>query len=278
MTGAAAEFGKYNIYEVYIDSLFLVNFVMNLYLYTLTAKSLKRTATRVRIFAGSFAGAFFSCVFILVPGIPAVVKRWIGPMVLSMAVTAAVYKTRRINEIVRLTGYLFIYAFLFGGLLKFLMENIPIVQSRQDSVWMILGGSFIGYQLMSWGICQIKEKKERSIYPVQICGNGNAVMLNALVDTGNSLIEPISGKPVSVVEEGVLEQLKGVMVPEKLKLIPYHSVGKANGMMEGYEVPEIFVEENGEKIRWQKVIVGISKNKISAGGKYQMILHPDFKR
>lgn len=95
------------------------------------------------------------------------------------------------------------------------------------------------------------------------------------MDTGNSLREPVSGRPVSVVEEECFLKLSGIKAPEKLKAIPYHSVGRDNGIMEGYEVPEIIIKGREENIRWQKVIVGISRNKISASGKYQMILHPD---
>ena len=42
---------------VYIDSIFLLNLVMDLYLLMLTAKMLGKTATYLRIFAGSITGA-----------------------------------------------------------------------------------------------------------------------------------------------------------------------------------------------------------------------------
>ena len=45
--------------------------------------------------------------------------------------------------------------------------------------------------------------------------------------------------------------------------------------MEGYEIPEIIIKGREESIRWQKVVVGVSRNRVSANGRYQMILHPD---
>ena len=121
----------------------------------------------------------------------------------------------------------------------------------------------------------MKKRKSTLIYNVTLWGYGNEITISALADTGNSLREPVSGKPVSVIEEDVLNQLNGVKIPERFKVIPYHSIGKDNGMMDGYEIPEIVIEDGKGNIRWQKVIVGISKNKVSANGKYQMILHPD---
>lgn len=133
----------------------------------------------------------------------------------------------------------------------------------------------LGYQAVSWWIAQAAKKRAADIYKVKLRGEYNEIELDALLDTGNSLREPVSGKPVSVVEEACLLQLAGIKAPEKLKAIPYHSVGRNHGIMEGYEVPEIVIEGKEESMRWQKVIVGISRNKISANGKYQMILHPD---
>lgn len=263
------------VYEINIDSLFLVNFVMNLYLYMLTAKTLKRTATRIGVNCGSLAGAALFCLLILAPGIPAFIKRFIGPFTINMIMTAFIFKTTKIKEILRCTGYMSIYAFFLGGLIKALFSNVPFLHKRQESIWCILGIGMLGYEIASWWIWQMKKRKANHIYAVRLSGYGNEVTVTALADTGNSLKEPISGKPVSVIEEEALERLKGVKQPEKFKLIPFHSVGKDKGVMEGYEIPEMVVESEKGSIRWQKVIVGISKNKISASGKYQMILHPD---
>ncbi|MCI6552962.1 MAG: sigma-E processing peptidase SpoIIGA [Lachnospiraceae bacterium] len=253
----------------------MVNFVMNLYLYFLGAKTLKRTATRLRIFVGSAAGAALSILLLLLPGVPVWFRRFAGPMAVSMATTAVIYRLKNVEAVFRTTGYLLVYAFVFGGIMKFLLAELPSLKGKQNSVWYILGMGMIGYQAVAWWLEQAAGKKAAEICRVRLSGYDREVELDALVDTGNSLREPVSGKPVSVVDEEVLERFPELKLPEKLKVIPYHSVGKANGMLEGYEVPLLSVRVEGECIQWQKVIVGISKNRISAGGRYQMILHPD---
>lgn len=263
-----------NMYEVYIDSLFIMNFIMNMYLYTLLAKTLKRTATRVRIFAGSGISALFFVLLLLIPGIPVFVKRFAGPVIVSMMATAVIFQIKSMTGVFRTTGYMFFYAFVIGGLMKFLFETIPWLAGKQKSMWYILGIGMIGYQAVSWWIAQTGRKTGINICKVQLIGYENEIEINALIDTGNSLMEPVSGRPVSVIEEESLDRLTGIKLEEKLKVIPYRSVGKSNGIMEGYEIPEIIIIKEDEKIRWQKVIVGISRNKISSDGKYQMILHP----
>lgn len=252
-----------------------MNFVMNLYLYTLTAKTMKRTATRLRVMAGSAVGAVLFVALLLVPGIPVFIKRFAGPMAVSMGVTAMIFKLKNIKVIFRVAGYWLIYAFVLGGFMKFLFSLTPALYRMQGSIWYILGAGMIGYQLVSWWLEQMKRKKNRSFYKVRLMGCGEEVCVQALMDTGNSLREPISLRPVAVMDEEVFDRLKGVRLPEKLKVIPYRSVGRSNGIMEGYEIPEIMICSEEEQIRCQKVIVGISKTKVSTDGRYQMILHPD---
>ena len=55
-------------YELYVDSLFLVNFVMNLYLLLLVDRSTFRTATRRRLLLGAAAGGVLGIVPLLLPG------------------------------------------------------------------------------------------------------------------------------------------------------------------------------------------------------------------
>lgn len=255
-----------------------MNFVMNLYLYALLTKTLKRAVTRIRVCAGSALGAAAGVVLLIVPEIPVFIKRFAGPMVVSMAVTAGIFRLKQVSAIMKATGYLYIYAFVFGGMIKFLYSVFPLVHKVQGSIWYILGAGMLGYQAVNWWFVQFKKKNKAKFCRVQICGYESEVWIEALIDTGNSLREPVSGKPVSVVEADIFKELKDVKRPEKLKVIPYRSIGRENGMMEGYEVPEIVIDSGGECLRQQKVIIGISEGKVSADGRYQMILHPDLCR
>ena len=252
-----------------------MNFIMNLYLYTLLAKTMKRTATRFRLIGGSAVGASVFVFWIIIPGIPVAIKRFAGPMIISLITTAAIFRLNSMELIGKAAGYLSIYAFAFGGIMKFLFSTVPVFRGKQEKIWYILGGGMVGYHVISWWLAQMGRKCRGDIYKVRMRGGQNEIELDALFDTGNSLREPISGRPVLVVEEESFHKLLGAKKPEKLKIIPYRSVGKENGIMEGYEIPEIIIKGREEDLRCRKVIVGISKNKVSASGKYQMILHPD---
>lgn len=264
-----------SIYIINVEKLFLINFVMNMYFQTLVLRSMKRTATRFRVICISGAGAGLFCFLLLIPGIPVIIRRFMGPVIIQMVMAAAVFRAKDICILLRCSGYMFIYAFAFGGIMKFLFQSVPFLHSRQEESWVVLGTGIVGYYALSWWIEQMKRVRNNHYYEVRLLGYGNEITLKALSDTGNSLKEPISGKPVSIVEEGLLEQLTDIKLPERFRVIPYHSVGRNNGIMEGYEIPEMIIEGDKENIRYKKVIVGISKTRLSSNGKYQMILHPD---
>lgn len=80
-----------------------------------------------------------------------------------------------------------------------------------------------------------------------LSGDQGKMEVLALVDTGNGLIEPISQKPVAVLDEEVWKRMRMWMKPERFKMIPYHSIGKERGLLEGYEVDALTVQGMGKK-------------------------------
>ena len=109
--------------------------------------------------------------------------------------------------------------------------------------------------------------------------NGKEIVLNTMVDTGNMLKEPISGLPVIVVEhtklynvipKEILNNIEAILggdfnkIPEnikkeymsKLKLIPFASLGKQNGMLLGIKAEKIEILEEPTNQK-KEAIVGV---------------------
>ena len=89
--------------------------------------------------------------------------------------------------------------------------------------------------------------------PVTICLGEKSVALTALVDTGNTLRDPISGWPVLVVDSRVADKLLGLSqaqiasplqtltsgIRPGLRLIPYSAVGQPTGLLLGTKVDHV---------------------------------------
>lgn len=121
----------------------------------------------------------------------------------------------------------------------------------------------------------IRTKDNDNIYQVQITNQGISIDVKALYDTGNRLCDPISGRPVSVVEADKYEQLVKNDKPEKHKIIPYHTIGEEHGILEGTLVDKITIRKKDEMKILEAVIIACYKGKLSKDGGFQMILNKE---
>lgn len=257
---------------VYIDSVFLLNLVMDLYLIKLIAKVLGKTATYPAILAGSMTGALGYCTVLCIPGVSYGVKVLLGMLPVGMLMIKVAFHTKGFAELFRIMGYLYFFSFVLGGLIIFLKGKMPFLRQYEDSLRVVLLLGFVGYAVCAGGIARWKLSRNNCFCTVMIAGDEKPVKVRALIDTGNGLLEPISHKPVAVLDEEVWINLKRWMRPEKYKIIPYHSIGKEKGLLEGYEVDEMVVKGSTGKKQFEKVIIAVFKGKVSGKGSYQMIL------
>lgn len=263
------EYGMY--YELYIDSLFLINFVMNLYLLEVVNITLMRTATRKRV----IAGAAFGALSYLLPFL------WSGPIWLKLSLGAAIgtigmigitFRTKSIKGFLKVLERLVLFTFLFGGVLLFIIKSFPSGRIYLTNIFGVLGLGALIFMGVSYFLG--KKKQAQDIYKVLIIGKGAQMSIHALLDTGNGLIEPISGKPVCILERNIFENLWKDNKPGGFRMIPFHSIGKSNGVLPGYIIPEIQIEIDGIVKSCKNIYVAVGEEKLSASGSYKMILNP----
>jgi len=138
--------------------------------------------------------------------------------------------------------------------------------------------SFFAVNVLVGKFLTFRDSCKAKIYKVSIILNNKNVQVEALLDTGNTLTEPISGKPVHVMEEHYVNELVGEkeLTDLNLRLIPFHSIGKNNGIITGiiadsmviHKEPDIFVE---------KPVIGIYKGSLSQGNSYSMLLNSSLR-
>ncbi|MBE5867564.1 MAG: hypothetical protein E7293_01185 [Lachnospiraceae bacterium] len=260
-------------YEIYIDSLFLVNFVMNFYLLMLMNRGVRRTATRRRLMGGALIGALFYCFSLILPYVPALLKLAMGTGIAGVCMVKWVFRPVDIKSCFKLTEILIGYSFLMGGALLFIMRYLQGITDLIPGAAAVVGAGGMLYLLFSY-LMERRKREPHTFCKVTLVKDDLCVCITALVDTGNHLTEPISGKPVSVVAPQVMERLWPEGVPEFYRAVPYHSVGCAHGILKGYEIPEMKIEAEGVLSTLHHVYLGVGEHKISAGDNYEMILHP----
>lgn len=281
------EKGDEMYYELYVDSLFLVNFVMNLYLLLLVNQSTYRTATRSQLILGAMAGAFcyllpFFC------GGPAWLRYLIGAAAGMTAMYFVTFRIRSLRAFLLVTRKLLMYSFLMGGCLLFLIQKVSVLRRFLTGIFGIMGAGAVIFLLLFYGKKREEQNREGSLCKVTLVSKGKAITVTALLDSGNSLVEPISKKPVSVVDSKVLASLWDMpdlthdplsLSRQNFRVIPYHSIGKKRGVLYGYLLEELQIEMDGLVKICRNVYVASSKEEISSkddSGKesVRMILNP----
>lgn len=261
-------------YKLYIDSVFFVQFVMNLYLLSITGKVLKCTATHRRMIPGALLGAGMICLVISFPVWNLKIRLALGVIPVSMSMIRIVFAVRPLSRLVKSSIVMGVCGFFMGSIVLWLTSRSAWMKGRQYGIWAVAFCGYISYRFLQFLIRKLHREKEEELKEIRIPFGEKNIHMKALLDTGNHLCEPVSGAPVCVISESAAGEFRDFFLPEKYHAIPYQSIGKKRGILDAYELPELIIEDTWREICCKRVIVAISNTGISQDSLYQMILHP----
>lgn len=191
------------------------------------------------------------------------------------------FPTQRISTYMKAWGLMYLVSFCMGGFLKW-VESKSAFAARYGRSILYLAGAIYFFTLCVnkiSGLVKRERREKRELRLVRCQVNGKKICCTGLWDTGNSLFDPISGKPVLVLEKEELMKHSVYIRKEKFRVIPFHSLGTKNGFLEAFVADYVQIETMDEKrkqdtIEREDVIIGVYEGKLSRDGSYQMILHP----
>lgn len=254
--------------EIYADSLFVLHFFLNLCTLAVTNHMLYGVVQRKRMFLGALLGAGCAVGTLLLP--VNLLVRLLSGFLLSAAIMIKVtFGISTINEWKYVMEKMFLSTLLLGSLLLIMMKMLPMGNGM--GIWKILIAEVFCYILI---IGMLHKKKRGSGYKVIYLNGQEEQKTEALMDTGNTLIEPISRQPVIVVEQEMLMFLFHDEIPDLYRMIPFHSVGKEHGMLKGYFLERMLVEINGIRKEIKGIYVAVSDEIFGKDKGYKVILNP----
>lgn len=249
---------------------------MEYILLRITQRLLGMKKEAVRPLLGAIFTSVCNLVLVLVQ-IPVIIKCFMTYILVTLLEIKISFSIRQRKDYVKAFLLLYALAFFVGGFLESIYINIPKVREQGFSILTIsTAGIFLFlflqkliYIWKEYSIKQCLKKVEIHIY-------GKVISCMGLLDTGNHLFDPITGKPVLIVEREELEKYGIEIKEEQYRVIPFHSLGKKDGLLEGFIADEVHVADvdtSKDKVE-AKVMIGIYEGKLSNNGSYQMILHP----
>ena len=262
-------------YIVYIDRLFLLQAVQTLTLLLLTGAFLDRRAPSAaasvfRLVLGSGAEALFFCAVFCLRGIGSLPRRLLFAAG-SLFGLFWVFRIRSAQLFLRSVLFYCSAGFLLAGFLHMLPEVFRESLAAVSGLMLLLaaGAAFF------WR--QERRRREQAVVTAELTEGKVRVVTEALIDSGNSLYDPISGKPVSVVEQSVLDGRIDLGRPERFRLVPYHTLG-SRGLMQTVEIEQLKVKREGQDYLFEHVLLGLYNGRITQDGSYRLILHPALLR
>lgn len=261
-------------YKLYIDSVFFIQLVMNLYLLSITGKVLKCTATHRRILTGALLGAGMICLVVILPHGNIRIRLLLGVIPVSMSMIRVVFSFRNWKLLIRSSMVMALCGFFMGSVVLWLNRRLVWMGRWRYGIWTAAFFGFFAYSFLLFLLRKLQKEKADDIKKVRIPLGEESIYMKALLDTGNHLAEPISGAPVCIISENAARQFQRFFLPERYHAIPYQSIGKNRGILNAYELPELIIEEPYREICCKRVIIAICNAGISQDSIYQMILHP----
>ncbi len=263
-------------YQVYIDSLFFFNFLFDLMLLCLLKRVLKCTATHLSLMAGAAFGAGAVCAIIILPYGGLLAKLAVMYFFVSAGMLRIAFKKIGMRGLVRALLLLYLFSFLFGGLVQMAAMHFPLFFGRRMRVLEAAGLACILFVPLRHACKKWRMRRllAEEFVRVTLCLDGGEVAVTALVDTGNGLIEPISGKPVSIIQKDCMKAVGWEKEDTAYCAIPYHTIDRPHGMMEGMRISRMRIQTQAGEITVEAPILALSGEKIAGMGGYQMILNP----
>lgn len=286
---------------LYLDIIFFENLCMNYIILYATGIIRKTIMKQKRLILSSIIGSFYAIVIYL--KILNLSSHIVMKFILSISMVWLAFDSKNLKVLAKDILIFYVISFVFGGcsfaliyLLdpsKVEMRNGVLVGSYPIKVTLIAGIiAFFAIQL-AFKITKNKLSVEDMICDVKIYYENKDMKIKALIDSGNMLKDPVSGCPVIVVEyEKIISVLSEKMIEcinkiqggdviedynegVKIRLIPFSSLGKENGMLVGVKMKKVIITFRGKEDIIENIIVGIYNKKFTKDNKYNALIGLD---
>lgn len=282
-------------YKVYADLSLIINFIMDaVILWTagrLTGLEFKLT----RILAAALLGAIYAVGFLFYP----FNLLYCLPLkiMFSFLLILLAFYPQKWSDLKKAILYFYIISFVAAGAitgLPYLTTGIQ-EESGLKVFWLSTGiaiALWLGWQGKKYLFAKVIP--ELLNFMVQIRFDGQEFSGTGFLDTGNMLRDPLTERPVLIAEYAwlkkylpldlikvfdnssneaeLLSSVADSSWSERLRIIPFSSVGKQNGILLGIRADEVQLNLGNKKICHKNLIVAIYQEKLSREDNYHLLI------
>ena len=242
--------------KIYLDIIIIINFFIDFILLYGTAKLLKKSITLKRLLIGSLFGTITICFLFFNLN---TLELFIYKVLISILIILVTFGTKDFKKNIT---YFYILSIILGGALYLL--DITFTYKSTGLVF-VKNAYFLNFTLIL--VCApiiiylyIKEHKAFKLlisnkYIIEIYINNNKYTLEAILDTGNNLVDPYKNRPIILIDKPVEQKRK------KIIYVPYKALN-TNGVIACILPEKVFINNK----EFKNCLIGLSKDKFSLNG------------
>ena len=283
---------------IYLDIILCENLLMNYIILFATYVIIKPKTKhpQIRMILSSLLGSIYAIIIYL--NILSIYTNLLAKITLSVVMVYIAFAPPNIKQLLKQILIFYLVSFIFGGctfaLIYFLKpENVEMKNGVFVGIYPIKVGLIAG--IIAFIITQIafKINNKNTFIEIELYNKNKMTKARALLDSGNMLKEPISQKPVIVVEKAILSKI----IPEevlnyiermvggddqernemqeylsKIRMVPFMSLGKENGMLIGIRLDKIKINTEDIRLEKENIIAGIYEKKLTKDNKYNALI------
>lgn len=257
---------------------------------------------QIRIILSSLIGSVYAVIVYL--NILSIYSNIFAKIILSIIMVYVAFNPKNAKVLLKQILIFYLVSFIFGGctfaLIYFIkpenvkMKNGVFVGVYPLKVGLIAGAiAFVTTQI-AFKINKSKLNNKNTFFNIQLYYKDQSITVKALLDSGNMLKDPISQAPVIIVEreslskiipEKVLDYIGNIIGGDetenkqdiqeylsKIRMVPFMSLGKENGMLVGIRLDKIKIETEDIDIQKENVIAGIYEKRLTKDNKYNALI------
>jgi stage II sporulation protein GA (sporulation sigma-E factor processing peptidase) len=260
-----------------------------------------------RLLTGGAAGGLFQFFLLLHQASEGQIHQWVLSPVVFLAVPLLMvfltFGALNVKKLIGTLGYFYLLAFFLSGF----HWGIDLLNQRFWGLEITLWWHFLIHLALifclgelGWGIIHRKVWEQICLYTIRIGWEGREIKVNALLDTGNRLYDPLTKAPVVVLEidpirvylpdellmaaqkiqkgDFDLEQQLSDIWLDRFRILPFQSIGADRGMLAGFRPDWVRVIHNDVEIKTCNVVVALYPRKLSLDGAFHALISPDLLR
>ncbi len=280
--------------KVYADLTFLINLTMDFLLLWMTARICRASVSYRRLFLAACLGGIYgvgnlAAALTIFYSIPA--KVLVSCLILLVALNPVTWQQFQ-------KSFLVFYglSFVAAGASMAAAYLHPAAPGSSWSFYYLLPGAGALILMANYAERYFKQTLLPALlkYQVRLRFADRSCQGEGFLDTGNGLRDPLTRRPIVVAEYAFLqsclpEELNRAMTDDlnedqrleafsrsswgtRLRLIPFSSLGKKNGMLIGLRCDEVGIKIGRREMLHKNLVVAIYPHKLSADDNYQMLI------